>query len=56
MTVEDLYKEFIRNFPNFEPMVRAYYAHGSNALKVYTKQGKKLIFEINKDGFSLKIG
>ena len=53
-TKDELYKEFLKNFPNFEPMVRTYYMNGSNAIKIYTKQGKHFIFEKNDNGIVLK--
>lgn len=49
MTREELYKSFLKAFPNYEPMIRKTYLIDSNTLQVFTKQGKSFIFE-QKDG------
>ena len=50
---EILYKEFLKNFPNFKSMVRSYYLTDENTLKIYTKQKKKFYFTITENGFDL---
>jgi len=49
-----LYNKFLELFPNFKPMVRAYYPHDNDSIKIYTKQHKSFIFKLTKDSFSLK--
>ena len=50
---EILYKEFLKNFPNFKSMVNSYYQKGENTLKIYTKQKKKFYFTVTDNGFDL---
>ena len=49
MNAEELYKEFLRNFPDFEPMVKYHIMLDDNRLKIITKQHKSFIFEY-RDG------
>lgn len=50
---EILYKEFLKNFPNFQSMVKSYYLTDENTLKIYTKQRKKFYFTVTENGFDL---
>ena len=52
-TADELYQKFLDNFPNFKPMVKKYYRQSDTRLKIYTKQGKKFIFELTEDGINL---
>lgn len=51
---DKLYKEFLENFPKFEPHVKRYYPRGVNSLIIYTKERGKFIFTKNEDGITLK--
>lgn len=50
---EYLYREFLKNFPNFESMVKQYERNGKNSILIETIIGKKFIFKINDDGIEL---
>ena len=52
-TKEYLFEEFCKSFPYFKPNVRCYFLRGDDKLKIYTKQGGKFIFELNKNGIGL---
>ncbi len=55
MDKDAIYAEFLKNFPQFKPQVKVYYSAGDRAIKIYTKQNKKFIFELENDGdFSLR--
>lgn len=49
MNAEELYKEFLKNFPSFEPMVRYHIMIDDHRMKIITKQHKSFIFE-TRDG------
>lgn len=50
---EYLYGEFLKNFPNFESLVKSYSKNGKNSIEIQTTTGKKFIFKINNDGIEL---
>ncbi len=50
---EELYKEFLNNFPSFEKMVDYYYTKDENSIKIITKTKKMLIFSMNDNGIEL---
>lgn len=49
MNAEELYKEFLKCFPDFEPMVKYHIMLSDNQMKIITKQHKSFIFEY-RDG------
>lgn len=50
---EKIYKIFLENFPNFEPLVKSYRAEGPSSIRIETKNGKAFIFKNSSDGISL---
>jgi hypothetical protein len=50
---EKIYKIFLENFPNFEPLVKSYRAEGPSSIRIETKNGKAFIFKNGSDGISL---
>ncbi len=46
---EFLYKEFIKNFPSFESMVKSYKKNGKNSIEIETVANKKFIFKITNN-------
>lgn len=49
MTTSEMYSEFIKLFPKFEPMVKDYKRYSDDSIKISTKQGKSFVFS-KKDG------
>ena len=47
MNSEELYKEFLKNFPAYEPMVKYHIKLDDNRMKIITKHHKSFIFEIH---------
>lgn len=54
MNAEELYKEFLKCFPDFEPMVKYHIMIDDHKLKIITKQHKSFIFEINNGEIRLE--
>lgn len=50
---EELYKEFLNNFPSFEKMVDHYYSKDENSIKIITKKKKMLVFSLVNGGIEL---
>ena len=52
--IDELYANFICNFPNFEKQIESYELNDDDSLKIYTIQGGKFIFKLTNNGISLK--
>lgn len=54
MNSEELYKEFLKNFPSYEPMVLHHIRLDDHSIKIITKQNKAFIFRTNNGEIQLE--